>query len=148
MSEAPFILRRQVEFNHCDPAGMVFYPRFFEMISATIERFLGDAVGYGWDGMAITSGGRGTPMGQIDVRFEAPAFLGDWLEFRLTVARIGTASATFTIACHGAEERTFLCHATIVHADTGGGRSVPWPEAAREGMARYLSDDTEEKMTA
>ena len=43
-----FVLSRQIEFNHCDPAGMVFYPRYFEMISATVERFLADEIDYGW----------------------------------------------------------------------------------------------------
>ena len=27
----------QIEFNHCDPAGIVFYPRFFEMYRAAIK---------------------------------------------------------------------------------------------------------------
>ncbi|MFD1807906.1 hypothetical protein ACFSHQ_06310 [Gemmobacter lanyuensis] len=30
----------QIEFNHCDPAGIVFYPRYFEMTNSVIENFL------------------------------------------------------------------------------------------------------------
>ena len=51
-----FRLTRPVEFNHCDPAGIVFYPRYFEMISATIERFLADAIDYSWTRMGVFSG--------------------------------------------------------------------------------------------
>ena len=36
-----FTIRRQVEFNHCDPAGIVFYPRYFEMISAVVFTDMG-----------------------------------------------------------------------------------------------------------
>lgn len=145
-----FTIRRQVEFSHCDPAGMVFYPRYFEMISALTERFFADALDYGWSTMGVASGGTGTPMGQIEVRFRAPSYLGDWLDLTVCVARIGRASVTFKIMCLGADERRFDCRATVVHAKTGGGKAVPWPETVRQAMARYLilSDETAEKTHA
>ncbi|MGI3171073.1 acyl-CoA thioesterase [Pseudooceanicola sp. C21-150M6] len=133
-----FILRRQVEFNHCDPAGMVFYPRYFEMISATIERFLADEIGYGWADTGVSSGGTGTPMGHIEVRFKAPSLLGDWLDFSLAIQRLGRASATFEIICSGADAPRFTCSATIVHAETGGGRSLPWPDPVRDRMTPFI----------
>ena len=149
MSET-FRLSRQVEFNHCDPAGMVFYPRYFEMISATIERFLADAIGYGWSSMGVTENGMGTPMGQINVRFANPSYLGEWLDLDLTLARIGTASATFDIRCSSKDEHRFDCEATIIHAHTGGGRSVPWPEEVRARMVAYrpASSATQKENTA
>ena len=27
----------KVRFQHCDPAGIVFYPRYFEMVNAVVE---------------------------------------------------------------------------------------------------------------
>ena len=35
-----------VEFNHCDPAGIVFYPRYFEMVNSVVENFFLEDVGY------------------------------------------------------------------------------------------------------
>ena len=35
----------QIEFNHCDPAGIVFYPRYFEMTNSVVENFFADVVG-------------------------------------------------------------------------------------------------------
>ncbi|MCO5127369.1 MAG: hypothetical protein M9957_08845 [Rhodobacteraceae bacterium] len=29
----------RVGFNHCDPAGIVFYPRYFEMANTVCESF-------------------------------------------------------------------------------------------------------------
>ena len=141
MSET-FRLTRQVEFNHCDPAGMVFYPRYFEMISATIERFLADIVDYGWSSMGVSENGMGTPMGQINVRFANPSYLGEWLDLDLTLARLGTTSATFNIHCSSQGEARFDCDATIIHAKTGGGKSAPWPDDARACMAAYLTATT------
>ncbi len=142
MSET-FRLSRQVEFNHCDPAGMVFYPRYFEMISATIERFLADAIGYGWSCMGVSENGMGTPMGQIKVRFANPSYLGDWLDLDLTLARLGTASATFDIRCSNQGDPRFDCQATIIHARTGGGGSVPWPDAFRSRLRAFQPQRTE-----
>lgn len=80
---AIFKLSRQVEFNHCDAAGIVFYPRYFEMIAAVQERFFADALGASWAEM--TPAGLGTPMGEITVRFSNPSRLGDMLDFALVV---------------------------------------------------------------
>ncbi|WP_407493028.1 acyl-CoA thioesterase [Pseudooceanicola sp. MF1-13] len=145
-----FRLTRTVEFNHCDPAGMVFYPRYFEMISATIERFLADAVDYSWTDMGVFSGGMGTPMGRIEVRFANPSYLGDDLDFDLSLSRLGSASATFAIRCSCADQTRFDCTATIIHAETGGGSSAPWPAPVRDRMGAYVTtnDETTKKTTA
>ena len=33
--------RRLIRFSHCDPAGIVFYPQFFYILSECKEEFLG-----------------------------------------------------------------------------------------------------------
>ncbi|QPM90907.1 acyl-CoA thioesterase [Pseudooceanicola algae] len=135
-----FSIRRQVEFNHCDPAGIVFYPRYFEMISALIERFFADAVGVSWKAMAATEG-TGTPMGDIHIRFEAPSRLEDLLDLSLSVAAIGGASARFALRCTCAGELRFTGEATVIYAslDSGSGaRAARWPDPVRQSMSRYL----------
>lgn len=132
-----FTLRRQVEFNHCDPAGIVFYPRYFEMISAVTERFFADALGLSWGEMQ-RQGGCGTPLGHIEARFLAPSRLGDWLTLALRVRKIGRSSVTVTIACACETDPRFDCTATMVHADLSGKTSAPWPDALRHEMARYI----------
>ncbi len=139
-----FTLRRQVEFNHCDPAGIVFYPRYFEMISATVERFLADEVGIAWADMDFLAGA-GTPLGEIEARFHAPSRLGEMLDLSLRVERIGRTSFTARIDCACNGESRFTCRATMIHANTNAGGSVPWPDAARAHMARYLISETQEQ---
>ena len=29
----------QIEFNHCDPAGIVFFPRYYQIVSSVCENF-------------------------------------------------------------------------------------------------------------
>lgn len=132
-----FTIRRQVEFNHCDPAGIVFYPRYFEMISSATERFFSDALDFSWAGMGLADG-FGTPMGNIETRFYAPSRLEDWLTISITAKRVGTSSLTLQIDCHCEDERRFACKATLVHANIQTGTSHPWPDAPRAAMTRYL----------
>ena len=40
-----------IEFNHCDPAGIVFYPRYFEMTNHVCENFFREAVGVSYGEM-------------------------------------------------------------------------------------------------
>ena len=133
-----FTIRRQVEFNHCDPAGIVFYPRYFEMISALIERFFSDGLSFSWADMGTLEGGMGTPMGHIDVRFRAPSRLEDWLELSLNVDHLGTSSARFAITCTCEGALRFECSATVVYANTTEGKSAPWPDSLRATISRYM----------
>ncbi len=145
-----FTQHRVVEFAHCDPAGMVFYPRYVEMIAGVVERFFADALDYPW--AAVLETGLGTPTGDIRVRFHAPSRVGDPLDFALCVTRIGTASLDLQIQCSSAGEPRFTCDNTVVHAETATARSRPWPEAQRARMAQFLtaaaSGDTDRKKTA
>ena len=35
----------RIEFNHCDPAGIVFYPRYVEMLNDVVEHWFQHALG-------------------------------------------------------------------------------------------------------
>ncbi|MBU2868397.1 acyl-CoA thioesterase [Pacificibacter marinus] len=133
-----FTHNRQVEFNHCDPAGIVFYPRYFEMISSVCERFFSDAVDFSWAGTVMKQG-YGTPMGNIEVRFHAASRLEDWLDFSLNIKKIGNASVTFLITCSCAGQPRFTCTATLVYANIATNASHPWPDAPRAAMQHYIT---------
>ena len=135
MSEV-FRLSRIVEFNHCDPAGIVFYPRYFEMISATIERFFADRLDFGWHDLGLADG-IGTPMGNINIDFINPSRLGETLDFELSVLRRGRSSVTVQVLCRCGGEVRFTCEATLVYANLPDRTSLPWPDPIRATMARY-----------
>ena len=41
---AAFTYEEKVLFRHCDPAGIVFFPRYFEMINDCVEYFFADTL--------------------------------------------------------------------------------------------------------
>ena len=40
-----FRFKQKVLFKHCDPAGIVFFPRYFEMMNDCVETFFDEALG-------------------------------------------------------------------------------------------------------
>ena len=42
-------LRIQIEWGHCDPAGIVFYPRYVELCNEMVEDWFADGLGFPLD---------------------------------------------------------------------------------------------------
>ena len=51
-----FTYRQKIKFRHCDPAGIVFYPRFFEMTNDTVEAFFEQELDFPFSQMHQASG--------------------------------------------------------------------------------------------
>jgi 4-hydroxybenzoyl-CoA thioesterase len=125
----------QVEFNHCDPAGIVFYPRYFEMVNSVVENFFAEALGYSFRRIHLDAG-CGVPTVHLEADFHAPARLGECLDFILAVDHIGTSSLRLTIgATHEAKARIGV-KSTLVWIGPDG-ESAPWPREIRERLTRF-----------
>jgi len=121
---------RRVEFNHVDGANIVFYPRYFEMISSVVEEYFADHVGAPFAPMHMQER-RGVPTGRIAVEFRAPSRLGERLEFALAVTRVGNASLGLEITCSHRGEIRFRAEQVLIRMDLDSGRSEPWPDHIR-----------------
>jgi len=124
-----------VEFRHCDPAGIVFFPRYFEMANSVVENFFAAELGRPF--AAVIGGGNGSPTARITAEFHRPSRLGDVLEFDLAVTRIGRTSAAYRTVgrCAGAARLTV--EAVLVWTDAAG-RPEPWPADLRAGLHKHL----------
>ncbi len=123
-----------IEFNHCDPAGIVFYPRYFEMVNSVVENFFRETVGHSF--AAMMQGGQGVPTARVETRFHAPSRLGEVLEWRLQVTRLGRSSVGFTVeAWHDSSHRVT---AELVLVWVEAGRPNPWPEVMRARITAFM----------
>lgn len=127
----------QIEFNHCDPAGIVFYPRYFEMVNSVVENFFADVVGRSFAQMHLGPG-NGVPTVRIEAEFVAPSRLGEKVLFTLEIVKLGGASAELAIrAALGAEERLHL-RLTLVWI--AAMRAAPWPDEMRARMVKFMEE--------
>lgn len=118
----------RVEFNHCDPAGIVFYPRYFEMTNSLCENFFREVVGYPYS--AMMADGIGVPTVRIETHFAAPSRLGDVLDWRLFVEKLGKTSVTFRAEAWCEAALRVTVHLTLVWLSPSH-RPAPWPAAIR-----------------
>lgn len=136
-----FTYRQKVLFRHCDPNGIVFYPRYFEMANDAVEAWFAERLGAPFEEihgpMAL-----GTPTATLSAVFHAPSRHGDALDWALAPTRLGRASLDLSTkaTCEGAPRMTMT--STLVMAKGDGGGATPWPDAIR---ARIEAEMTAEE---
>ncbi|MFK7994550.1 MAG: acyl-CoA thioesterase [Granulosicoccus sp.] len=136
-SSAEFSLVQKVLFKHCDPAGIVFYPRYFEMINDTVEAFFEEFLHYSYREVII---GNGAPTAQISATFSAPSRLGDMLNIGLKLTALGNSSMNlaFETRCNG--ELRFSAQSVLVYIDSNG-KPTQWPDRVRQKLSPQLSGE-------
>ncbi|MBT0670754.1 acyl-CoA thioesterase [Novosphingobium profundi] len=129
-----FTTSTKVRFAHVDPAGIVFYPRYFEMLNGAVEDWFEDAVGQSFASLHL---GRkvGTPTVHLEVDFQAPSRLGDVLEIAIVPLTLGESSCRLavTFSCAGAAR--LRVELVLVCMDLASHRAMPWPEDLRAAIA-------------
>jgi 4-hydroxybenzoyl-CoA thioesterase len=131
-----FTTQRRVRFADCDAAGIVFYPRYFEMLNGVVEDWFAGPLGASFRELHMQRH-VSVPTAAVEARFIAPSRLEDDLTFSLTVTKLGGASCGLRHVIESAGERRFEAAQTIVFV----GRSLkpePWPEALRGRIAPFV----------
>jgi 4-hydroxybenzoyl-CoA thioesterase len=91
---ASFIFRRQltIEWGHCDPAGIVFNPRFFEFFDASTWLLFEAALGVKAEALASTFGIIGIALVDARANFLKPIKFGDVVEIVSRVSEFRRSS--------------------------------------------------------
>lgn len=133
----------QIRFAHCDPAGIVFYPRYFELINGVVEDWCAQGLGMSFHEMHIAQG-IGLPTVHLETDFVKTSILGDLLTAELRVIKLGRASATVEIQMLGAERDLRLrAQLVLVMAHVKERKAIALPPVLREQMQRYLVSQDE-----
>ncbi|AWI26457.1 acyl-CoA thioesterase [Flavobacterium pallidum] len=85
-----FTKKETIRFKHVDYAGIVFYPRFLEMLNDLVEDWFEEALHRPFS--AMHEHGKGIPTVGLKVQFKKPARIGDVLTKSLWVVNLGGAS--------------------------------------------------------
>lgn len=135
---APFTVEIPVRFQHTDPAGMVFYPRYFEMINQVVEDWFAEALGLDFRSLHGARG-LGVPTVHLEADFLAPSHLGDRLVFALEVMKLGRSSFTLVIGARCGQEERLRATAVLATMDLAEHRARPIPDDLRAAMDRFLA---------
>lgn len=139
MSSRIFTSRRRVRFADCDAAGIVFFPRYFEMLNGVVEDWFAGPLEASFRELHLERH-VSVPTAAIEARFIAPSRLEDDLTFALTVTRLGGASCGLRHRISAGDQLRFEATQTIVHVGPSL-KPEPWPDALRSRIAPYLETD-------
>ncbi len=88
-------IRVRVEWGDCDPARIVFYPRYFSWVDASGHHML-EKAGLHHDVLAEKYGVRGLVLGHVEMDFRTTAVFGDTLDIESCISRVGNSSFGIT----------------------------------------------------
>lgn len=136
MSGQVFTTERRVRFADCDAAGIVFFPRYFEMLNGVVEDWFAGPLGLSFRELHLERH-IGVPTAAIEARFIAPSRLEDELIFALTVKKLGGASCGLRHRISAGSQPRFEATQTIVHVGASL-KPEPWPDSLRARIAPFV----------
>ena len=129
---------KTLHFQHCDPAGIIFYPQYFVLFHEVMEEWFTEALATPY-GEYIRTQRLGVPAVNTAAEFVSQAFLGDTLRFKLSCTRLGNSSLDYSVEVLRDAELCARGTCTIVQMSLNTRRSVPFAPALRERITNYLA---------
>lgn len=127
----------EIFFKHCDPAGIVFYPRYVEMLHDTVEHWFNHGLKIGFDNLHGAHN-MGIPMVNMQVDFRQPSRLGDQITGQLSVTKMGRSSMTMRVELCDKENIRVGADLTVVFVSLGKIQSIPIPDDFRRLIEPYI----------
>jgi YbgC/YbaW family acyl-CoA thioester hydrolase len=125
------MLTATISLGDTDAAGVLFYPRLFELAQRAFERFTGDRgfpITRFWEDKVLA------PVVHVEADYRAPLRLGEPITVETTVEQIGDTSFRMAYIVRKVDG-TLAAEALVVHACIDrDGRAVRVPEALRVAL--------------
>lgn len=137
---ATFQTEVPVRFGHCDPAGIVYYPRYFDMINDVVEDWFEDGIGTSFPGLMYHQG-LTTPTVHFNVDFSAESRFGDRLTYRLNVKKVGKTSVETYIEASSQGTIRLKVKQVLVFIDIKTRKPTKIPDELHRKISRYKFDE-------
>jgi 4-hydroxybenzoyl-CoA thioesterase len=135
----PFIKQEKIRFQHIDYAGIVFYPRFLEMLNCLVEDWFEEALDRPFSKMHETNG---IPTVDLKVQFKNAARIGETLSKKLWVAELKSSSIVCGFQFTNQDDKTVLeGEVTLVNVkiqeDRQSIKAEPFNEEIKNKIEKY-----------
>ena len=135
-----FTKQEKIRFKHVDYAGIVFYPRFLEMLNDLVEDWFEEALDRPFSKIHETNG---IPTVDLKVQFKKAARLGEILTKKLWVQNLGGASVLCGFRFEDEEGKTCLeGEVTLVNVaftnERNGIKAEPFSEEMKAKINTFI----------
>lgn len=133
-----------VRFGDCDPAGWVYYPRFFHYFHGAMEELFVAALGVSYPAL-VAQQGLGFPTVHAECDFRRPLRYGESTALEVTVDALGATSCTFGFRLFVADEEAPRAEARVVTVciDLASTAKRAIPEPLRAALASHRRVEAE-----
>jgi 4-hydroxybenzoyl-CoA thioesterase len=135
MASEHLSVRVDVGWGDCDPAGIVFYPQYFYLLSEAMEDFMAAAGKPQHEQIGVLK--RGWPIIKLDVDFLRMSRYGDRIAIDVLVKRVGGASLSLDYVVRGSDGDRLKASTTVVHVDLITQKAITIPDDVREAFAAF-----------
>jgi 4-hydroxybenzoyl-CoA thioesterase len=141
-----FLNPKLIRFRHCDPAGIVYYPRYYELLHETQEDFLAHI---GFPEPALIRSGIGVPIVAMETQFSGMSRNGDEVVVALDLWKLGGSSIGMRYVVHAAGNASDIrlrAKSTVVISSTSHDANAPAkalriPDDLRAALQPYLHQE-------
>jgi len=132
-----FIKEEQIRFRHTDFAGIVFYPRFLEMLNDLVEDWFDEALDRPFSKIHETNG---IPTVDLRVQFKNAARIGEILTKKLWVKELKSSSVVCSFQFINQQDKTVLeGEVTLVNVAIAEDRKTIKSEAFNEEVRNKIN---------
>ena len=132
----PYIYSARVRFTHTDPAGFVFFPRFFEKFQAAVEDWFNLELKVDYAGLVLNHE-VGLPTAHIECNFIKPCLLGEILDLTLLLTKVGRTSLTVEFIGSVNGELRLKAKSVLVFINLKDGKPAAIPDSMRSRFEAY-----------
>ncbi len=138
MTARVFAGREPVRFQEIDAAGILYYPRFFDLFHRVFEDFFGPETGTPYH-LFIGERRIGWPAVKVESAFHAPLRFGDEARIELSFPQLGRSSVQCRYRALRSSDGQLCAEATltVVTTDLAAMRSLALPDEVRAAMLRF-----------
>lgn len=141
------ILTLDVRFGDCDPAGIVYFPRYFDFFHQAMETWFPAELGFGYD-QFVRDRKLGFPAVHSEADFERPSRFGDRIEIHQRVTKLGRSSIGFAYQVFGPDGRRVTGRSVCVvmsldPLSSDHGKAVVMPADLRARIEAFGIDEVQ-----
>ncbi|MFD2167608.1 acyl-CoA thioesterase [Thalassotalea euphylliae] len=130
---APLRFKRTILFGDCDPAGIVYTPRFtdyaLEATHQALNNVFGEPAIRAMHALNIL-----TPVRATNIEYLSPITWDDEIELLVCVNHVGSRSYTFSVAATKSDKTVFDATITFVCVCAKQKQTIPIPQQVRDKL--------------
>ena len=128
-----FTTTAQVGFGDVDAAAIVFYPRYFVFLNTAIEQWFAQKLRVPFATFHIERK-LGVPTVHLDVDFRSPFRLGDTVDIKLAITKVGSSSVALEFGFFSGSTLRLSGKVVLVCMSLASGKAVSWPADVKARM--------------